>query len=210
MLNVFMFLNGSISLGEFATFISTILLFSNTIWDLVWQVSQYSVTLSRIEEAYSYLFGEANVLKDYSERPVLQAKEVEVKEMLSFVNVNFAYPDKPDVPVIKDFNLDIKKGEKVGIVGRSGSGKTTITKLLLGYYELPSGYFNLDGKSASYRDILGLISYVPQDTVLFHRSIGENIAYGTEREVSDEEIRQQLRKLTLTSLSIKLSRSTMF
>lgn len=98
--------------------------------------------------------------------------------------------------VIQRLNLHIRPGEKIGLVGRSGAGKTTLTDLLLRFYDVESGRILLDGQ-----DIAGLtqdllraqIGVVTQDTSLLHRSIRENIAYGRP-EATDEEIHAAIRK----------------
>ncbi|HZP55488.1 MAG TPA: ATP-binding cassette domain-containing protein, partial [Candidatus Saccharimonadales bacterium] len=80
------------------------------------------------------------------------------------------------------------KNEKVGVVGKSGSGKTTITKLLLGYYPIDKNEILIDGNGVNNKNLPKIISYVPQDTSLFHRSIADNIGYAADREVSRQEI----------------------
>ncbi len=90
--------------------------------------------------------------------------------------------------MLSEISLRIGQGEKIGIVGKSGSGKTTLTKLLLGYYPIPDGQILLDDQPIDTRDLAQLVSYVPQDTSLFHRSIADNIAYAAEREVNREEV----------------------
>lgn len=107
---------------------------------------------------------------------------------LEFKDLEFAYPDKPDTPVLRDLNLSLHHGEKLGIVGKSGSGKSTLTKLLLGYYDVPEGQILLDGKAVPAHTVADVISYVPQDTTLFHRSIADNIAYAANRTVSQGDI----------------------
>jgi ATP-binding cassette subfamily B protein len=102
--------------------------------------------------------------------------------------LSFCYPDGDDEPVLTDVTLELAHGEKVGVVGRSGSGKSTITKLLLGYYDAPAGSLHVDGRDVTSRELAQLISFVPQDTTLFHRTIKENIRYAAERQVSDDDV----------------------
>jgi ATP-binding cassette subfamily B multidrug efflux pump len=107
---------------------------------------------------------------------------------IEFKNVNFGYGR--DVGVLQDFNLTIKPGEKIGLVGRSGAGKSTAVNLLLRFFQLEGGSIEIDGA-----DIAGLtqeslrsqISVVTQDTSLLHRSIRSNIRYG-KPEATDEEV----------------------
>lgn len=109
---------------------------------------------------------------------------------ISFENVSFAYPTRPDVAVLKEINFIINPGDKVALVGPSGSGKSTIINLLLQFYQPNSGVIKVDEQKAIdynlhvYRQNLGV---VPQEVILFGGTIGENIAYGkpgaTEAEV---------------------------
>jgi ATP-binding cassette subfamily B protein len=169
------------------------MIFSDFIWMVVWNVSQFNVKLARMEESYRYLFEEADVIRstamsdDVSPAPVFG-------RLLQLHNLNFAYPDRPDDLILKDISLDIQKNEKVGIVGASGSGKTTLIKLLLGYYKLPDETITLDGELLDNRRLVELISYVPQDTALFHRTVSENIAYGATGPATQAEIENAARK----------------
>lgn len=102
-----------------------------------------------------------------------------VAKGIEFNNVDFCYEDGKEA-LFKDLNLTIKPGEKIGLVGTSGGGKTTITKLLLRFYELDGGEILIDGEPINkmkQSHLRSLVSYVPQDPALFHRTIKENIAY---------------------------------
>lgn len=187
-LNVYLFLHHRISLAALTTLMSTILLFSTTIWDLIWQFSQFNLKLARIEEAHNYLFGPVNIMRQPDALVESPSKAGAFEHSLSFHDLTFAYPDKPEVTVLASLELTIKKGEKIGIVGKSGSGKTTLTKLLLDYYPVQAGQILVDNKAMQTKDLAALISYVPQDTSLFHRSIADNIAYATDRAVSRDEV----------------------
>lgn len=181
-LNVYLFLHGSLSLGKLSVVLSTLLIFSNTIWQLIWYISQFSLRLARVEEAHTYLFGPVNIMRTYNAELDSNRQPPQFKKSLELHALHFAYPDKPDVPVLQDLQLTLRPGEKLGIVGKSGSGKSTLTKLLLGYYPIEPGSILLDGAVLGQRDIAELISYVPQDTSLFHRSIAENIAYASNEQ----------------------------
>lgn len=114
---------------------------------------------------------------------------------IEFDHVNFTYAAKKE-SVLTDLTVHIRGGERVGLVGRSGAGKSTITKLLLRTYDIQSGSISIDDQDISHitQDSLHrAISVVPQESVLFHRSIRDNIAYGNPD--SDEEQIEQAAKL---------------
>lgn len=107
-----------------------------------------------------------------------------------FNQVTFTYPGSTGQPLFKDLTLNIKPGEKVGLVGPSGGGKTTITKLLLRFIDIQEGTISIDGHSIaeiSQQDVRHHIAYVSQEPMLFHRSLRDNISYGnlkaTDREI---------------------------
>jgi ATP-binding cassette subfamily B multidrug efflux pump len=107
---------------------------------------------------------------------------------IDFKNVNFGYGR--EAGVLQNFNLTIQPGEKIGLVGRSGAGKSTVVNLLLRFFHLEGGAILIDGEDISgltQESLRAQISVVTQDTSLLHRSIRENIRYGRP-EASDEEI----------------------
>lgn len=121
---------------------------------------------------------------------------VKVSGNIAFENVSFAYPTRADFPVLNDLNFTIASGEKVALIGQSGSGKSTIINLLMRFYPIRNGNISIDGKSitefnlSAYRHNLGI---VPQEVILFGGTIRENIRYG-KPTASDEEIREAARK----------------
>lgn len=185
-MNVVFYLNGDLSLGQLATLLSSALLFTTIIWEVIWSMSQFSVKIARIEEAHTYLFGKERLrLRDFQQTPI---DTPSISDTIQLKKISFAYPDKPEDNVLKDISLTITHGQKIGVVGRSGSGKSTLTKLLLGYYEQTAGEIIVDGKPVLSKQLAQAIAYVPQDTALFHRSIADNIAYAAMRDVSQDEI----------------------
>ncbi len=199
LLNIHLFLQGQLSIAQITTFLSAIVIFSDYIWTVVWNISQFSLKLSRIEESYRYLFDQGNIVKEFKnrerQRSLALAKQApKFEQTLELKDVSFAYPDQPDQPVLDGINLTIKKNEKIGIVGTSGSGKTTLTKLLLGYYDLSGGEIIADDKTIQNDQLVHLVSYVPQDTSLFHKSIAGNIAYGADRTVTQADIERAAKR----------------
>ncbi|RMG72721.1 MAG: ATP-binding cassette domain-containing protein [Bacteroidetes bacterium] len=109
-----------------------------------------------------------------------------------FQHVRFAYPTRPDIEVLHDIDLHIAPGQKVALVGQSGAGKSTITQLILRYYDVGNGQLRVDGQDIRDLDRLALraqVGIVPQEVMLFGGTIRENIAYGRPG-ASDVEIRQ--------------------
>lgn len=111
-----------------------------------------------------------------------------VRGAVEFENVDFSYGKKESV--FRNFSFSIKPGEKIGIVGHSGAGKTTIAKLLLRFMDVTGGTISIDGQDIRHitqDDLRSSIAYVPQEPALFHRTLRENIAYGnpdaTEQEI---------------------------
>ncbi len=121
------------------------------------------------------------------------AKILNVKSgKIDMSDVSFAYKEKTsDQEVFDNFNLSIVPGEKVGLVGPSGGGKSTLTRLLLRFDEVQAGQILIDGQDineVTQASLRQAVSYVPQEPLLFHRSIRENIAYGKTTDADEKAI----------------------
>lgn len=113
---------------------------------------------------------------------VIRAGEIVFKNVYFYFNAGH--------PILTNFNLTINANEKVALVGPSGAGKSTIIKLLLRLYTIPQGSIEIDGypiSEATQESVRGCISFVPQEPILFHRSLMENIRYGRS-DATDEEV----------------------
>lgn len=120
------------------------------------------------------------------ELKIIQAGKIE------FDKVNFSYPARKDVLVLKDLNLKIKANETIAIVGSSGGGKSTISQLIMGFYHPDNGVIKIDDKNLDEYDLYSLrnqIGVVSQEPILISESIAENIKYG-KPNASEEEIIQ--------------------
>ena len=108
---------------------------------------------------------------------------------IDFDNVAFHY--QKERGIIRGFDLSVRAGEKVALVGPSGAGKSTVTKLLLRLFDLTDGTIKIDGQdiaSVTLESLWRNVSYVPQDPILFHRSLKENIRYGKPNATEHEMI----------------------
>jgi ATP-binding cassette subfamily B protein len=113
------------------------------------------------------------------------------KGAISFKDLSFHYPSRPEPPALSGLSLDIAPGESIAVVGPSGAGKTTIFQLLLRFYETSGGTISIDGVDTALADpkaVRELIGLVPQEPVIFAASVAENIRYGRP-EATDQEIR---------------------
>lgn len=140
-------------------------------------------------------FAEAKEMVDIFEQPIAVKDPIKPEKCridkghIQIENISFRYSDSGQV--FKNLSFTINPGERVGLVGPSGAGKTTITKLILRFADLLKGRILIDGQDISHitqDDLRRKISYVPQDPVIFHRTIKENIAYSSAERVSDKDI----------------------
>ncbi len=121
---------------------------------------------------------------------ITTGREIEIKGDVEFKNLRFGYDDEK--LVVKDFSLKVKSGENIAIVGYTGAGKTTITKLLMGFYPLKAGQILIDGydiTSFKRKDLYSLFGTVFQEPWLFNETIMENIRYG-KMNSTDEEVKE--------------------
>ena len=141
-------------------------------------------TLRNIDEAFLSAASMTEILLQETEiTDAPRAKKLRVTDgAIDLDNVQFAYPDAPNGDnVFENLTLHIPAGQKVGLVGPSGGGKSTFTRLLLRFDDINEGAIAIDGQSirtVTQASLRQAISYVPQEPLLFHRSIFENIAYG--------------------------------
>ncbi|NNE26410.1 MAG: ATP-binding cassette domain-containing protein [Saprospiraceae bacterium] len=115
---------------------------------------------------------------------------------IEFSNVHFTYPTRPDIQILKGFNMKIEKGQKVALVGPSGVGKSTIIQLLLRFYNIADGQITI-GNSSIYdyeiRSYRSNIAIVPQEVILFGGTIRENILYG-QTDASEDKVIEAAKK----------------
>ncbi len=179
----FLWQAGSFTIGDFVLVQVYIIGLLNQVWSI-------GRNMRQLNDAFS----EATEMIDIMELPheikdAVHAKPLQVHEgAIVFDRVRFEYHDGQTI--LQDFNLTLAPHEKVALVGSSGAGKSTITKLLLRLYDLQGGTISIDGQDISQvtQDSLrSAIAFVPQEPLLFHRSLLENIRYGRE-DATDEEV----------------------
>src|SRR3989344_1668822 len=154
------------------------------LWDLGKATTKFMEAVADMNEVIDIFEVKPDIL-DLENPEVIKMKRGNIE----FKNVSFIYDSGQDV--FENFNLTIKSGEKMGLVGHSGAGKSTITKLLLRFMDVSSGAIEIDGqdiRNITQDELRKIISYVPQEPMLFHRSISENITYGKPNATEEEII----------------------
>ena len=157
--------------------------------------------MNGIMRNYNRIIGNANDMVEILQTPTTLIDKSDLKlevsnGKISMDKVTFTHDEGQGDTLFHDFSLEIKPGEKIGLVGASGSGKTTLTKLLLRFADIDSGKITIDGQDISevtQASLRAKIAYVPQEPLLFHRSVRENIAYGRP-DATDAEIEEAAKK----------------
>lgn len=154
-------------------------------------------------QRFNRAFGDASGMTRVLDEPRLVDDEPDAAPLIvregtiDFNDLNFWYVDGGvQTKVFDEFNLHIPAGQRVGLVGRSGAGKTTLTKLLLRLSDVQEGQILIDGQNVAkttQQSLRRQVAYVPQEALLFHRTIAENIAYGRP-DATREEIREAARQ----------------
>jgi ATP-binding cassette subfamily B protein len=173
----------SIHVGEIFAFFSYINMFFRPLRQLAERFNMFQSAMAAAERTFT-LLDTPVVIKDPA-NPLPADKPFKGK--ISFKNVNFAY--KPDNPVLKDVSFDIRPGEKVALVGYTGSGKTTIIKLINRLYDIQSGSITIDDEPIekyALQDLRAHISTVPQDPFIFTGTVAENISMHNPNISKDE------------------------
>ncbi len=175
--------SGAIGVGDIAFIMSLTYIFTDSMWQSINAIKDFSQTIAAFKSSFSIM----QIPQEIIDKP--NASELKIsKGEIVLRDVSFGY-DKEGLHTLKNLNLHIKSGEKIGLVGYSGAGKSTLISLLLKNFKLDKGDILIDNQSiydVSSDSLRSQIALIPQDTMLFHRSIGENIAYAKEGATQDE------------------------
>ncbi len=184
-LAVGLWVSGKITAGMFLLIQSYSITLGNYFWDLGRAMIRFTEASSDMKEMVDIFKKIPDVVDpENPEKSKIKEGDIEIR------NISFEY--KNGVEVLNNFSLRINKGEKVGLVGHSGSGKTTITKLLMRFVDISSGEILIDGqniRNITQDDLHQSISYISQEPVLFHRTIRENIMYSSPNSSEEDMIK---------------------
>ncbi|HHF6569982.1 ABC transporter ATP-binding protein [Haemophilus influenzae] len=183
-LGIILWKNGQVGVGAIATATAMALRVNGLSRWIMWESARLFENIGTVNDGMNTLT-KPHTIVDKPQASPLQVKQGEIK----FNDITFAYDLTK--PLLNHFNLTIKPGEKVGLIGRSGAGKSTIVNLLLRFYEAQQGEITIDGQNVlnvqqeSLRSQIGLVT---QDTSLLHRSVRDNIIYGRPNATDEEMV----------------------
>lgn len=169
-------ISGQISSGDLSSFVFYTMLVATSaagISRIFGQLSTASIACNRLFEILDF---KSEIIDIKKSENILKKENINIK----FQNVNFSYPKNPDQKILDNFNLDINRGQKIALIGKSGSGKSSIFEILLRFYNIQSGAILINGQNINeipLSELRSLFSYISQDSVIFSGTIWENISY---------------------------------
>ncbi|ASZ12789.1 ABC transporter ATP-binding protein/permease [Chitinophaga pendula] len=167
-------IQGNITVGNLAEFVIYVNMLTFPFFSIGWVASMIQRAAASQQRLNEFLQVQPAI------RNRDNARNIDLKGRITFRNVSFTYPHT-GIQAIKDFNLDIKPGQKVAVIGRTGSGKSTLAQLLIRMYDPQEGEVLTDGvdvRDIRLESLRSQISYVPQDVFLFSDSVANNIRFG--------------------------------
>ena len=176
---------GDVGIGAVAAATAMALRLNGVSHWIMWEMASLFENIGTVQDGIEAL-AKPVAIRDAPDAAELRVSQGDIR----FERLNFAYT--PDKPVIADFDLHIRPGEKIGLIGRSGAGKSTIVNLLLRFYAISDGRILIDGQDiarVTQDSLRRQIGMVTQDTSLLHRSVRDNLLYG--RPDADEAAMRQ-------------------
>jgi ATP-binding cassette subfamily B protein len=174
-LSLYMLSQGELTPGEFVLILGFVTGIYPKFTQMVFRLRALAKSYADLDKYFAILGNELTV-KD----PKKAIRPKVINGDVNFDKVTFTYPEGKN-PVLKDFSLDIKRGQSIALVGKSGMGKSTIIKLLMRFYDIQSGEISIDGvniKKMEKSFLRSFIGVVPQEPILFNNSIAFNVGYG--------------------------------
>lgn len=187
-------LNGSMTLGAFVTFNSFLWMLHMPVRMVGWLINDWQRFNAGCVNIRKLLTQESHI-----DLPSAAKKNVKVKGRVTFEHVDFAFPDDLDSPILSDIDLDVPAGTKLGILGETGSGKSTLVSLIARFYDTTSGRVLIDGKDVRewpLETVRNQVSIVAQETFLFSDTIAGNISFGLpQNEENCKELDSTIRRM---------------
>ena len=195
----FLKINHLITIGDVILILGLTISISNAIWGIMEKISDIVEEFGELKSAFSIFNIENPFLLE--EKKNIQELVLSTAPSIEFKNVSFSYDkdDEDSIAVFKNFNLRIKPGEKIGILGESGVGKTSLFSLIMKYLKCNSGNILINGidiNDVTTESLRKNISIIPQDVTLFQRTILENLKYSCEN-IENEEVFNVCKKVKL-------------
>ncbi|OUD31481.1 ABC transporter ATP-binding protein [Flavobacterium sp. FPG59] len=179
-------ISGEMSVGQLISFVLYSTFVGASFGGIAELYAQIQKAIGATERVFELLDETPEKINSNKEKVEIQ----KIKGTVEFKNVAFSYPSRKEIKVLKNVNFSANFGQKIAIVGPSGTGKSTIASLLLRFYNIDNGEILIDGKNIydyDLENLRGNMSIVPQDVILFGGTIKENIAYG-KPNATDQEI----------------------
>lgn len=187
-------LNGSMTLGAFVTFNSFLWMLHMPVRMVGWLINDWQRFNAGCVNIRKLLTQESHI-----DLPSAAKKNVKVKGRVTFEHVDFAFPDDLDSPILSDIDLDVPAGTKLGILGETGSGKSTLVSLIARFYDTTRGRVLIDGKDVRewpLETVRNQVSIVAQETFLFSDTIAGNIGFGLpQNEENCKELDSTIRRM---------------
>ncbi|HKP65723.1 MAG TPA: ABC transporter transmembrane domain-containing protein [Casimicrobiaceae bacterium] len=178
---------GRLSAGQLSAFVFYAVLVAGAVGSISEVIGDLQRAAGATERLFELLGVEPSIRAPANPVPITAPG----RGIVTFDNVTFYYPSRPDTPALDRFSIDVRASEKVALVGPSGAGKTTVFQLLLRFYDPQGGKVRIDGvdlRTADPREVRRQLALVPQDPVIFATTVLENVRYGRP-DASDADVK---------------------